>query len=35
MEFNRGDFGEDMIMTYAPDPRYADVVVISSSIAQR
>jgi len=35
MEFNRGDFGEDMIMTYAPDPRYADVIVISSSIAQR
>lgn len=35
MEFNRGDYGEDMIMTYAPDPRLADMVVISSSVAQR
>jgi hypothetical protein len=35
MEFNRGDFGEDMVMSYAPDPRLADMVVISSSIAQR
>ena len=35
MEFNRGDVGDDMIMTYVPDPRLADMVVISSSIAQR
>ena len=35
MEFNRGEFGEDMLMTYAPDPRFADMVVISSAIAQR
>ena len=35
MEFNRGDFGEDLVMSYAPDPRLADMVVISSSIAQR
>lgn len=35
MEFNRGDFGEDMIMTYAPDPRLADMVVVSSTVAQR
>jgi len=35
MEFNRGDFGEDMIITYAPDSRLADVVVVSSSVAQR
>lgn len=35
MEFNRGDVGDDMIMRYAPDPRFADMVVISSSLAQR
>lgn len=35
MEFNLGEFGEDMLMTYAPDPRVADMVVISSSVAQR
>jgi len=35
MEFNRGDVGDDMIMSYAPDPRFADMVVISSSVAQR
>lgn len=35
MEFNLGDFGDQMTMSYAPDSRFADVVVISSSIAQR
>jgi len=35
MEFNRGDVGDDMIMTYVPDPRLADMIVISSSLAQR
>ena len=35
MEFNRGDVGDDMIMRYAPDPRFADMVEISSSVAQR
>lgn len=35
MEFNRGEMGDDMMMRYAPDPRLADMVVISSSIAQR
>jgi len=35
MEFNRGDTGDDMIMSYVPDPRLAEMVVISSSIAQR
>jgi len=35
MEFNRGEFGDDMLMTYAPDPRFADMVVISSAVAQR
>ena len=34
MEFNRGESGEDMLMTYV-DPRLAQVVVISSTIAQR
>lgn len=35
MEFNRGEWGEDMLMSYVPDPRLAQVVVISSRVAQR
>lgn len=36
MEFNRGNTGEDMLMSYMPDPRLARVVVISSApLAQR
>jgi hypothetical protein len=36
MEFNRGEWGEDMMMSYVPDPRLAQVVVISSvPLAQR
>lgn len=30
MEFNRGDWGEDMLMSYVPDPRLADVAVLSA-----
>ena len=36
MDFNQGTWGEDMTMSYIPDPRLAQVVVISSvPIAQR
>ena len=35
MEFNKGDWGEDMTMSYVPDPRLAQVVVISARVAQR
>jgi hypothetical protein len=35
MEFNRGNSGKEMMMSYVPDSGLADVVVISSSIAQR
>lgn len=35
MEFNRGDFGDEMMMSYSPNPGFADVVVLSSAIAQR
>lgn len=35
MEFNRGAFGDEMMMSYVPDPRLAEVVIISSTIAQR
>lgn len=36
MEFNKGSEGDDMVMSYKPDPHLAQVVVISSqSIAQR
>jgi hypothetical protein len=35
MEFNRGDRGDEMIMSYTPDRSIAQVVVISAVIAQR
>jgi hypothetical protein len=35
MEFKRGSAGEEMVMSYMPDPRLAQRVVISSSLAQR
>lgn len=35
MEFNPGNSGKEMMMSYVPDSGLADVVVISSSIAQR
>jgi nitrogen fixation protein len=35
MEFNRGPAGEDMQMSYIPDQRLGQVVVISSQVAQR
>lgn len=35
MEFNRGDSGDDMVMSYVPDSRLAKVVVTSAPMAQR
>jgi hypothetical protein len=35
MQFNQGEAGEDMTMSYVPDPRMAQVVVISARMAQR
>ena len=35
MEFNRGAEGQDMLMSYVPDQRLGQVVVISSTLAQR
>ena len=35
MEFNRGEAGDDMLMSYRPDPRLAEVVVLSAPMAQR
>jgi len=35
MEFNRGEAGDEMLMSYRPDPRLAQVVVISSQLVQR
>lgn len=35
MEFNRGDTGDDMLMSYVPDPRLAQVVVVRATLAQR
>lgn len=35
MEFNRGDRQDEMLMRYSPGPDLADVVIGSSSVAQR
>jgi hypothetical protein len=37
MEFNRGDYGDQMLMSYVPDPRTAQVVVVgaTATLAQR
>lgn len=35
MQFNQGDSGEDMTMSYRPDRRLAQVVVLSARVAQR
>jgi hypothetical protein len=35
MEFNKGYSGDEMTMSYIPDPRVAKVYVISSSMAMR
>jgi hypothetical protein len=39
MEFNRGDSGDDMIMSYVPrsnaDSRVAQMIVVSAKMAQR
>ncbi|UVW30036.1 hypothetical protein [Massilia sp. H6] len=35
MVFNRGDYGEDMVMSYVPDPRLAQVIVVRATLAQR
>lgn len=35
MEFNQGTWGDDMWMSYKPDPRLAQVIVISTEVAQR
>lgn len=35
MVFNRGDYSEDMVMSYVPDPRLAQVIVVRATLAQR
>jgi hypothetical protein len=35
MEFNRGPQAEDMLMSYVPDSRTAERIVVSSTLAQR
>lgn len=35
MEFNRGAWGDDMLMSYRPNPGLAQVVVLSTQVAQR
>jgi hypothetical protein len=35
MDFNRGDAGDEMMMSYVPDTNLAQLVVISAKMAQR
>lgn len=35
MEFNRGDNGDDMEMSYVPDSRVVQVIVVKATLAQR
>lgn len=35
MEFNRGFDGGDMVMSYVPDSRVAQVIVVTTRLAQR
>lgn len=35
MEFNRGSSGDDMVMSYVPDRRLAQVIVVKATLAQR
>lgn len=35
MDFNQGHWGEDMTMSYVPEPRLARIVISSAPIAQR
>lgn len=35
MEFNRGPTREDMVMSYVPDRRLAQVIVVKATLAQR
>jgi hypothetical protein len=35
MEFNRGEAGDQMLMSYVPDPRVAEVIVVTATLAQR
>jgi nitrogen fixation protein len=35
MEFNRGEDRDEMLMSYVPDPRLAEVIVVRSTMASR
>jgi hypothetical protein len=35
MLFNRGEAGDEMLMSYVPDPRVAQVIVVKATLAQR
>lgn len=35
MDFNRGDNGDEMLMSYVPDPRVAVTYVVTATLAQR
>jgi hypothetical protein len=35
MEFNRGQYGDEMLMSYVPESRTAQVVVVTTTLARR
>lgn len=35
MEFNRGSAGDEMLMSYIPDSRVAQVILVKATLAQR
>jgi hypothetical protein len=35
MEFHRGEGGDQMLMSYVPNPRVAQVIVVRATLAQR
>ncbi|CAN7492106.1 hypothetical protein [Massilia sp. LjRoot122] len=35
MDFNRGENGDDMLMSYVPSDRLAEVIVVGATLAQR
>jgi hypothetical protein len=35
MDFNRGQYGDEMLMTYVPNDRLAQRLVVTATLAER
>lgn len=35
MEFNRGEYADEMLMSYVPNPAVAEVITVKATLAQR